>query len=224
MDPRIAKHVPALLATLLFAGCGQQGATSSGGLTAGDRAVLADPTSRSFDGGFPGGGPVDMLTAFLGLSDDQKTQAQDIFDRMRTDLGTLRDQAHADIRNVLTADQQAKLDEIIASHQPPDGGPAGGRPIGPPPDGAIGMMPPPGFGFGAPPMMMGDPQAMHQAMLDQLAQDLGLTDDQKSQIQTIQDNLHTAVEARRNQALDELKAILTADQLAQLDQVLAKFP
>jgi hypothetical protein len=65
---------------------------------------------------------------------------------------------------------------------------------------------------------------MYQAMLDKLAADLGLSDEQKAAIQTIQDNLHTAVEARRNQALDEFRAILTADQLAQLDQVLAKFP
>lgn len=222
MDTRIVSRIWVLGVATLMAGCGSLGSTSTVGLTSGDRTVLADPTARSFDGGFTGGGPVDLLTNILGLSDDQKAQAQDIFDRMRTDLKALRDQAHTDIRNVLTVDQQAKLDEIIASHQPPADGPRGGMPGGPPPDGAIGI----GHvgGFGPPPMMPGDRQAMQQAMLDRLAQDLGLSDDQKAAIKTIQDNLHTAVEARRNQALDELRAILTADQLTLLDQVLTKFP
>ena len=220
MNTRIS--LAALSVAWLIAGCGQGGSTTTVGLTSGDQTVLADPTSRCVNGGFPGD-PVEMIAQTLNLSDDQKAQAQDIFDRMHTDLDALHDQAHTDIRNVLTADQQAKLDEIIASHQPPDGMPAGQRPIGPPPDGAMGMMPPAGFGFGPPPML-GDPEQMQQTMLDQLAQDLGLTDDQKAQIQTIQDNLHTAVDARRQQAITELKAILTADQQAQLDQLLAKFP
>lgn len=220
---RVAFHVVMVAVAVFFAGCGQNTNTATVGLTSGDQQVLADPTSRSLTGGLPFPGPVDMLAQVLSLTDDQKAQAQDIFNRMHTDLEALRDQAHSDIRNVLTADQQAKLDEIIASHQPPADG--AGRPFGPPPDGAV---PAGGMGFGGPgfgpPPMMGDPKAMHQAMLDNLAADLGLSDDQKAQIQTIQENLHAAVDARRQQAIGELRAILTADQLAQLDQVLVKFP
>ena len=59
---------------------------------------------------------------------------------------------------------------------------------------------------------------------NQLSEDLGLTADQQSQIQSLLDSLQTAVEARRQQAQHEFRAILTADQQAILDQFEADHP
>ncbi|MBI5763628.1 MAG: hypothetical protein HZA51_08910 [Planctomycetes bacterium] len=198
-------------------GCGP--GTFFGGTDSAARNASADALS----GGFPDP---------LGLTVEQKTQAQAIFESMRNDIEPLREQAEADIRNVLTAEQQATWDEIKANHPAPFGGG-----FGPPPGPFGGRM---GRGMGGPfgggsanaevdgphPMMEGecDPATRRQAMLDRLAEELGLTDAQKAQIATIQDNLHTAIEARRQQALDELKAILTADQLAILEAIEANRP
>lgn len=199
-------------------GCGT--GVSLGGTDSAARNASSDALS----GGFPDP---------LGLTDDQKAQAQAIFESMRTDIEPLREQAETDIRNVLTAEQQATWDEIKANRPGPFGGgfgpppgPFGGR-IGRGPGGPFG-----GAGIasatvdGQHPMMEGecDPATRRQAMLDRLAEELGLTDDQKTQIATIQDNLHTAIESRRQQALDELKAILTADQLAILEEIEANRP
>lgn len=202
-------------------GCGT--GVSLGGTDSAARNASADALS----GGFPDP---------LGLTDEQKVQAKAIFESMRSDIEPLREQAEADIRNVLTAEQQATWDEIKANRPAPF---AGG--FGMPP-GSVGghMGRGMGRGMGGPfggasvgaavdgehPMMEGecDPAARRQAMLDRLAEELGLTDDQKTQIATIQDNLHTAIESRRQQALDELKAILTADQLAILEEIEANRP
>ncbi len=59
---------------------------------------------------------------------------------------------------------------------------------------------------------------------DELADPLGLTDDQKAQIKTIMDDTRTAVDARRQQARDEFRAILTTEQQAQLDEFEANHP
>lgn len=202
-------------------GCG------TGAFPGGTDIAARNASADALSGGFPDP---------LGLTDDQKAQAQAIFESMRNDIEPLREQAETDIRNVLTAEQQATWDEIKANRPGPFGGGFG------PPPGPFGghMGRGMGRGMGGPfggasvgaavdgehPMMEGecDPAARREAMLDRLAEELGLTDDQKAQIATIQDNLHTAIEARRQQALDELKAILTADQLAILEEIEANRP
>jgi Spy/CpxP family protein refolding chaperone len=57
-----------------------------------------------------------------------------------------------------------------------------------------------------------------------LDESLNLTDEQRAAIKTILDNLHTATEAREQQARDEFRAILTEDQLAVLDQMRPRRP
>jgi Spy/CpxP family protein refolding chaperone len=56
------------------------------------------------------------------------------------------------------------------------------------------------------------------------AAELQLTDEQKASIDEIRANLRDAVRARHEQAREEFRAILTADQLAILDQLEAEHP
>ena len=198
-------------------GCNSGLSGAAGSLSNLDRALFADPSSSTMNGGFGDRGPLARFTELLGLTEDQQAQAKDIFAGMRADLQPLREQAHADILNVLTPDQQAKLEELRAQHPGPLGGPGPMGGMRAASDGAPaghGMGP---MGFGGP-LTSADRDAMRQRMLDHLAEVLDLTDDQKTAIGTIQDNLHAAVDARRQQAMDEFRAILTADQLATLDQ------
>ncbi len=200
-----------------LAGCGS-GLTLGG---SGDTAAR-NASSDALSGGFPNP---------LSLTDDQRAQARDIFQRMHDDIQPLREQAHTDMRNVLTTEQQTAFDQFRANHPtgpegfgPPAGPFGGARPAGAMAGRFGGGM---GPGFGGPPPMMGGEgefQAQRQAMFEKLAEELGLTEDQKAQIKSIQETLHTAVEARRHQALDELKAILTAEQLAQLETIEANRP
>lgn len=60
--------------------------------------------------------------------------------------------------------------------------------------------------------------------LDRLAQDLGLTDDQKSQIADIHDATRSQIESRHDQERDEFRAILTEAQLAKLDDFESHMP
>ena len=50
-----------------------------------------------------------------------------------------------------------------------------------------------------------------------------MTDDQQAAIEKIRTDLQDAVQARHQQARDEFRAILTADQLTLLDQAEAQF-
>ena len=97
-------------------------------------------------------GPIPMQE--LGLSPDQARKAEEIADRYRPELESiLRDtfprvravneKIEAEIRQILTPEQQQRLDRIKASRPPPGPPPGPGRgPWGPPPG------PPP---FGMPP-------------------------------------------------------------------------
>lgn len=136
--------------------------------------------------GFPGGpigagegghGPIDLLE----LTDEQQTQAQAIFDNMRTDVVALQDAARADIEALLTDEQRATLDSFdIGFHD----------------------------AFRA---------FEHGFVSGRLADALALTDEQQTAIEATLDELHTAVDARRDQARDEFRAILTDEQRTQLD-------
>lgn len=167
-------------------------------------------------GAFPGD-PVMGLADVLQLTDTQRQQAADIFTRLHTDIDTLRQNAQDQIKTVLTADQLAKLDELQAQPPPgpPPGGP-GGRHMGPPPGDQGAVAPPPDQ----------DPNAVPDPAVDtwtRLADELQLTDDQQAAIEKIRTDLQDAVQARHQQARDEFRAILTADQLTLLDQAEAKF-
>lgn len=135
-------------------------------------------------GGVPGGPFSDPLD----LTDEQKTQAQDIFDAMRTDIMTLHDTAQADIEALLTAEQLATLDSLDHGFHPH------------------------GRAFGS------------DMVSDRLATLLELTEEQQTAIQGILDQLQTDIEARRTQARDDFRAILTEEQQAVLDELEANRP
>ena len=99
---------------IALTGCGT-GLTLGG---SGDTAAR-NASSDALSGGFPNP---------LNLTEDQRVQARDIFQRMWDDIQPLREQARTDIRNVLTPEQQTQWDEIKANRPAPhEGG------FGPPP-------------------------------------------------------------------------------------------
>ena len=188
----------------LITGCGTnglEGASAASTL----QSILSDSTSRESTGEGPRHGPLERLATLLSLTEDQQAQAQQIFDTMHTDLEALREQGRADFEALLTADQLAQLEALRAERE------ADGLHAGPPP-----MMGGPmhGPGFGRP-----DPEAMQQARLDRLTEELGLSEGQVTQIAALQDEQRAAVEARRQQAKDEFRAILTDEQIAILDEI-----
>ncbi|MCG3126287.1 MAG: hypothetical protein CHACPFDD_01119 [Phycisphaerae bacterium] len=157
--------------------------------------IGVDGAGRPFGGGhgrafgregFPGGpigpgagqqGPLDLLE----LTDEQQTQAQAIFDGMRTDVVALQDAARAEIEALLTDEQRATLDSFDVGYHD---------------------------AFRA---------FAHGFASGRLAEALALTAEQQTAIDAILAELRTAVDARREQARQEFRSILTAAQLAQLD-------
>lgn len=131
----------------------------------------------------------------LDLTDEQREQAREIFGRLHDDIRALRDQAHEDIRAVLTDEQRAILDEMQA-----------GR--------GFGVFGPPADMFG---MMMSQRHGSGRPFFGRLSEALDLTDEQQELIETIREALRDAIEARHQQARDEFQAILTPEQLALLD-------
>ena len=167
-------------------------------------------------GPFPGDPNMGMADP-LQLTDAQRQQAQDIFQRLHDDIATLRQNAEDQIKALLTADQLAKLDEL-QSQLPAQGGPHGGR-MGPPP--MAGRDNP------RPPDPNQDPNAAPGPGADvftRLADELQLTADQQAAIEPIHTDLQAAVKARHQQARDEFRAILTSDQLTILDQIEVQQP
>jgi Spy/CpxP family protein refolding chaperone len=153
------------------------------------------------------GDPVMELADQLQLTDEQRQQAEGIFAALHTDIETLRQSAQDQIKAQLTADQLARLEELQSQAPPaPPGGP-GRRHMGPPPGN------------------LGDDAQPPEPGLDiwtRLADELQLTDDQQTAVEQIRTDLRDAVEARHQQARDDFRAILTADQLTLLDQIEAE--
>lgn len=145
---------------------------------------------RGFAGGPRGGhgfgGPLGPFAAALDLTDEQKSEAQAIFDAMRADVMALQDAARAEIDAVLTQEQLAQLEALR-------GGEHHGYRL---------------FGPG----------------IQHVAEKLDLTDAQQAQIESILETLRTDVEARREQARTDFRAILTDEQLAALDEFEANHP
>jgi Spy/CpxP family protein refolding chaperone len=154
---------------------------------------------------------VQPATPVLGADTaDQPSPAGTRFQQVRTDIQALRADAKAQIRALLTEEQQAQFDALNIMNGPPD------RPgCGQGPCGKAG-------GWARP----GGPGAMHSgeraaAILNHLTQKLSLTDAQQAQVQTILDNTRTAMQARHEQARTDFRAILTPEQTATLDQLKA---
>ncbi len=154
------------------------------------------------------------LTGDLALTEEQQTQAQEIFQAAHDDIAALRQAAQDDIyNNVLTDEQRATLDELRANHQPLMEDEAAGD------DSAERVF---GRGFG--PGGGRGPAFGRRPFRDRLAELLDLTDEQQTQIDEIRAQLREDVQARHEQARDEFRAILTDEQLAALDEFIANHP
>jgi Spy/CpxP family protein refolding chaperone len=180
--------------------------------------LASDYSSRNAQGQLvdrPGG-----LGLRLNLTAEQKELAKPIFESQHADIKALHEQARTDIRNLLTADQQAIFDEL----PPPPHSPHGPGHGPPPQGGAFGQQDKP---MGPPPGMQHepfDPAEARQRRLDHLTEVLSLTPDQVAQITVILDNLDAAIQARREQGKAEFRAILTPEQIAILDEIEANHP
>jgi len=110
------------------------------------------------------------------------------------DIDALRDAAHEEIRALLTEEQLAMLDELAPPMR-------AGMPF---------PMPRPHMGFGN-----------HGGFAqDRFAEELQSTEEQEAAIDAIRTELEEAVRARHEQARDEFLALLTDEQLEQIDWVM----
>lgn len=152
-------------------------------------------------GGGPFGGHFGLrVGGYLDLTQEQVDAANEIFEKVHSDIADLRTQARDDILAVLTDEQRARLDEIVV-------GLFVGLPIGNGDNSTARRNGHGGFGFGF---------GRHGHAFDRFADALGLTDEQQMQIRDIRENLMDAIRARHEQARDEFLALLTPEQLAKL--------
>lgn len=189
------------------------GAIDRATFQAGVLNIIGDtmPHPRGPRGGMMGGpfGMGDNAPAGdpLNLTNDQKTAAEAIFTQLKTDIDSLQAQAKEDILALLTDEQKTKLQELGLDTLRGLGRPGMRGPgMGP------GMR---GGHHGS--MGVGVSNTGNQRYLDLLATKLTLTAEQKTSIQTILDNLQTAVKAAHDKADADFRALLTADQIAILD-------
>jgi Spy/CpxP family protein refolding chaperone len=143
-----------------------------------------------------GGGPwLARLGNKLGLTADQRTQAQAIFAQARADTQAQFSQVRDQIRNVLTDEQKAKFDNLphpFAGRGPGAwGGPHAER------------------GFGR----------EHPLQLDRLTSELGLSNDQAGGAKSILDDLHANVATLHDQARQQIRGLLTDEQKAKFDSL-----
>ncbi|MBL8880462.1 MAG: hypothetical protein JNG88_15220 [Phycisphaerales bacterium] len=133
----------------------------------------------------------------------------ELTDEQRAQIEALHEQLH---NGEITIEEfRTKVQEITGVELPSE--PPFGR-GGPRGRGGPGMHAP---GFGGPGLLDGP-------FADRLAEALGLTDDQRAAIDAIRQTTREAVQARHEQARTEFRAILTAEQLAILDEWEANHP
>lgn len=130
--------------------------------------------------------------------------------QVRADIAKLRTDARAQIRDLLTPEQQAQFDALPVLQGPPGRhgmGKAFGQCAGGPKGGALGAA---------------RGEKTPSQFLDHLTQKLNLTDAQKASIQPILDQARTVKQARREQARTAFRALLTPEQAAKLDALKAQ--
>src|SRR5262249_8913627 len=152
------------------------------------------------------GNPLEHLSDKLDLTADQKTKVQPIIDQAKPQIQsihqeamdkarTVMENAGAQIRPLLTAQQQEKFDAMKQAHQnmhkamhdakaSSDSNAAG-----------------PGHGPGAMHHMMGNP-------LEHLTKMLDLTADQKTKVQPIIDQARPQIEAIHQETMDKMRTVL----------------
>jgi len=162
------------------------------------REIIGDVGPRMGFGAMPPfGGPHGPCMGMeqrpsLDLTDEQQTEANQIFADAREDIDALFQDANDRIRALLTEEQLALLDEREPNLS------------------SDGMRPPRHHGPPPPCPFLDD--------------SLNLTDEQKTEIQAILDELQTAVSDRKEQATEAFLAILTEEQRAIVDEMKAAGP
>ncbi len=199
----------------------------------GDRAPRAAFGGLGFFGHPFGHGPRRHVGQKLGLSDEQRAAAEQIFRDTHQQIRLLRLTALANIRLQLTDEQRAKLDELRAERFASirDGEPLapgalrerfrGGRPFGGP-HGAGGPFAGGPHGAGGPFGGDGEIRERVRGFFARLATALNITDEQRTAIQAIRTQLRTDVQAAHQAARDQFKALLTAEQLEILAEIEAR--
>ncbi len=139
----------------------------------------------------------------LELTDEQRALAEEIFALLHEDIEVLRDAARADFEALLSEEQLALLEELMGNHE--GEGPPPNRPPRFPYCGT--QQPEPPEHDGLPPHMQ------------RLANALALSEQQTADWLVIHDETRSAIEARRDEACEEFRAILTDEQLAILDEL-----
>jgi Spy/CpxP family protein refolding chaperone len=184
-------------------------------------AILGDlaPHAAFAGFGFFGAPFGDRLRHFiaekLGLTEEQQTAARAIFEDTHQQIRILRLTALANIRLQLTDEQRAKLDALRDERF------ASIRDDAPVPPGAFRGR---GFLPGRPGERRGH-EAIRERIrgfFERLAAELGITDAQRTAIQGIRDQLRADVRAAHQRAREAFKALLTAEQLAILEQIEAR--
>lgn len=157
-----------------------------------------------------------MVVPTVSLADEKPAEATAVAEQtppggaalqqVHATIETLRSEARAQIRALLTEEQQAQFDALPLLRGPADGSGHG--------KGRCGADRP-GDANAAPDGKRG------QTLFAHLAQKLSLTDAQRAQVQTIMDSTHTAMQARERQARSDFRAFLTPEQVTTLDQLKA---
>lgn len=175
-------------------------------------------------GGFSRGGemPIGRIAARLGLSDDQKTQAQGIFKAAREDVKTQRRAAVQSVRALLTSDQQVIVDHFLSGHMRPaqteaaaEATNVGTSRVATGPRFGRGPIGGPGHHSGAPGVAGGVAPLLPPPLIAKL----NLTDDQKASLKSVREGYQASAKARLEQAKSDFRSILTAEQASKLNEL-----
>jgi hypothetical protein len=184
----------------------------------------------------------------VSLNDDQKAKAKEILDSAKERLDKARqDAANAqggdrrdafrqfgeisrtvteELTGILDEDQKAmfrqKLQDARPNAGPGAGGPGGQRPGGQGPGGFAGQGPggqgPGGQGPGG----GGAPRPPFERSLEQASTRLQLSDEQKQKVQALASDVATKTQALHEEAIKQLKTILSEEQFKQFEQMQAQ--
>lgn len=174
----------------------------------------------------------------IALTDEQLAAAESIFQQAHAEFIALHAAARDEVLAQLTAEQQEQLSALEAELAPPQEPDAELGPLCPPParvplppcpqladrpalppgEAAPGMRPPHGPPPGGP-RHAGPPGPPPLCLESEEVATLALTDEQTAAITAIHEALRTALDEARAAADESFRALLTAEQLAKLDQL-----
>lgn len=166
-------------------------------------------------------GQIERMQSELGLTDSQVSQITSIEAAQQEKMKALHDNFQAEINSILSAEQAAQLDQMQAQHQPP-GGAGMTDDQRPPPPGDAGMAggqrpPPPPNGDKGPSMGGQPPKAGDMAA--RMKTELGLTDEQAAQLETLHQQQRTQMDALRTETRQLIQQVLTTEQATAFEQM-----